>query len=223
MAELDQATIARFMQSQQRAKKLIDMDARGVIDNLAENARKDGRLSTDDSGDINYIPSNNSQPQQVNEAYTQEMATNIMATRKNSKLPKAIIESFAKNNIDTSLLGVGVGQSSVLDMIDHASGGKLFNEQKSMQMQKVVETVSQPQNVQVQGTVDYSLIKTIVEDCVKKYTSALRKSMLNESKSSVNEATELQAMKIGDKFSFIDKNGNLYEAKLEFIKNIKQK
>ena len=183
MAELDQATIARFMQSQQRAKKLIDMDARGVIDNLAENARKEGRLSTDDSGDINYVPSSNSQPQQVNETYTQEMATNMMAARKNSKLPKAIIESFAKNNIDTSLLGVGVGQSSVLDMIDHASGGKLFNEQKSMQRQKVVETVSQPQNVQVQGTVDYSLIKTIVEDCVKKYTSALRKSMLNESKS----------------------------------------
>lgn len=223
MAELDQATIARFMQSQQRAKKLIDMDARGVIDNLAENARKEGRLSTDDSGDINYVPSSNSQPQQVNEAYTQEMATNMMATRKNSKLPKAIVESFAKNNIDTSLLGVGVGQSSVLDMIDHASGGKLFNEQKSTQRQKVVETVSQPQNIQVQGNVDYSLIKTIVEDCVKKYTSALRKSMLNESKSSVNEATELQAMKIGDKFSFIDKNGNLYEAKLQFIKNIKQK
>ena len=64
------------------------------------------------------------------------------------------------------------------------------------------------------------MIKMIVEDCMKKYTSALKKSMINESK---NSDDSLKAMKIGDKFSFITKNGDLYEAELKFVKNINKK
>ena len=62
----------------------------------------------------------------------------------------------------------------------------------------------------------------IVEDCMRKYTSALKKSILSESKINENVGT-LQAMKIGDKFSFITSNGDLYEAKLTFIKNMNTK
>ena len=108
-------------------------------------------------------------------------------------------------------------QGSVLDMVQQASGGKIFSEEKHI-------AVEQPTNTQpiVQSNIDYSMIKMIVEDCMRKYTSALKKSILSESKINENVGT-LQAMKIGDKFSFITSNGDLYEAKLTFIKNMNTK
>ena len=57
---------------------------------------------------------------------------------------------------------------------------------------------------------------------MRKYTSALKKSILNESKNADTNGT-LKAMKVGDKFSFITDNGDLYEAKLTFIKNLNKK
>ena len=57
---------------------------------------------------------------------------------------------------------------------------------------------------------------------MRKYSSALKKTIINESKTTSNEGT-LKAMKVGDKFSFITDNGDLYEAKLTFIKNINKK
>jgi hypothetical protein len=75
---------------------------------------------------------------------------------------------------------------------------------------------------QVNASVDYSMIKMIVEESVRKYTSALKKSILSEAKQSQNNDT-LKALKIGDKFTFVTDNGDLYEAKLTFVKNINKK
>ena len=74
------------------------------------------------------------------------------------------------------------------------------------------------------GNVDYSLIKDIVENTIKKYANALNKRIINESKSTAKgNISDLKAMKIGDKFSFIAENGDIYEAKLTFKGNIKNK
>ena len=126
-------------------------------------------------------------------------------------MPTEIIESFKKQPSPTDY------QGSVLDMVQQASGGKIFSEEKH-------RTIEQTTNTQpiVQSNIDYSMIKMIVEDCMRKYTSALKKSILSESKTNENVGT-LQAMKIGDKFSFITSNGDLYEAKLTFIKNMNTK
>jgi hypothetical protein len=97
----------------------------------------------------------------------------------------------------------------------------LYKEETKSQTQQpqkqIVETTQQTNN----SNVDYSMIKMIVEECMRKYVGTLKKTILNESKTSSNG--ELQAMKIGDKFSFITKNGDLYEAELKFIKNLNNK
>ena len=147
------------------------------------------------------------------EEYRTQNNNNVIPSniKSKSKLPTEIIESFKKQPSPTDY------QGSVLDMVQQASGGKMFSEEKHI-------TVEQPTNTQpiVQSNIDYSMIKMIVEDCMRKYTSALKKSILSESKINENVGT-LQAMKIGDKFSFITSNGDLYEAKLTFIKNMNTK
>lgn len=133
---------------------------------------------------------------------------------KNTNLPTEIFESMTKNVIDTKPLSNGMPElgGSVLDnlKIQPKQSKKIVNEQ-IMQSQ------------QISSNIDYSLIKTIVEDCVKKYSNALKKSILNESKEMMKENVgTLQAMKLGNKFSFVDDEGNLYEAKLTFIKNLNE-
>ena len=58
---------------------------------------------------------------------------------------------------------------------------------------------------------------------MRKYIGSLKKTFLNESKQNVISDNTLKAMKIGDKFSFIDSKGNIYEAKLTLKGNVHDK
>lgn len=222
MANVDE-NISRFMNAKDRARKLIQMDANGTLDEVKKNAESNGKLSYDSEGYVNStIMEQNSTPKDLNQ-YNNIQPQDFHINK--SKLPVEILESFKSKQIDTTLLNGGMGKSngSVLDQLDMLTNGKVLqqeNVQKPQQKQIVQETVQvQPQ---VTSTVDYSMIKMIVEDCMRKYTSALKKQILSENKTTQDNVT-LQAMKIGNKFSFIDSKGNLYEATLKKIKNINEK
>lgn len=117
-----------------------------------------------------------------------------------SKLPKEILESFKKNSIDTEMLN---------------PNRKMIQENKSA----ISETLGENN-----GSIDYSLIKSIIESAVKKYAVALNKKIIAEGKESKsNNLSELKAMKIGKQFSFITENGDIYTAKLTYKGNIKSK
>lgn len=206
-------SIKRFMMAQDRAKKLIQMDVNGGFKQYEQKARESAEMSLNEDS----VPQYQSQPQQQTMSYNQE-PLNI---KTNSKLPKEILESFKTKQIDPSPLGYGVS-SSILDEVNYRTQGKLYNEETNTQpqakpKQQLVENVQIPTNA---TNVDYSMIKMIVEDCMRKYVSSLKKTIINESK---NNNDELQALKIGDKFSFITKNGDLFEAELKFIKNLNNK
>lgn len=222
MANVDE-NISRFMNAKDRARKLIQMDANGTLDEVKKNAESNGKLSYDSEGYVNStIMEQNSIPKDLNQ-YNNIQPQDFHINK--SKLPVEILESFKSKQIDTTLLNGGMGKSngSVLDQLDMLTNGKVLqqeNIQKPQQKQIVQETIQvQPQ---VTSTVDYSMIKMIVEECMRKYTSALKKQILSESKST-QESNTLQAMKIGNKFSFIDSSGNLYEATLKKIKNLNKK
>lgn len=222
MANVDE-NISRFMQAKDRARKLIQMDANGTLDEVKKNAESNGKLSYDSEGYVNStIMEQSSIPKDLNQ-YNNIQPQDFHINK--SKLPVEILESFKSKQIDTTLLNGGMGKSngSVLDQLDMLTNGKVLqqeNIQKPQQKQIVQETVQvQPQ---ITSTVDYSMIKMIVEDCMRKYTSALKKQILSESKTTQDNVT-LQAMKIGNKFSFIDSSGNLYEATLKKIKNLNKK
>ena len=196
--EITSDAINRFMTSCDRAKKIIQMDRQGEL-----NQHKGKGLKMMEEG-YEPIPSHNRVQVEPN-LTPQKLST--------SKLPKEILESFKTNPIEGSILGNP--QKSILDTIDFKTQGQFLQENK----QQVNEIKQAPQITN--SNVDYSMIKMIVEDCMKKYTSALKKSLINEQKQNISE--ELHAMKIGDKFSFITKNGDLYEADLKFIKNLNNK
>lgn len=191
--------IARFIKSQDKARKLIQMDSNGTLDKLALNAKNNGKIDINEQIEL-VSEKPNSQP-------TNYMMGSVSQTK--SKLPKEILESMQKNPINQ----VGsIATPSILDQLNIVPPKKeIVQEEK-----KIITETQTSQNI------DYSMIKMIVEDCVKKYTSALKKSIINESKLNEND-NSLKAMKIGNKFSFISENGDLYEAELKFVKNINRK
>lgn len=196
-----------------KARNMIQKDSANNIGNSL------GNISSvfDTMPNVQSYPMNEDVDYEYNEPiYKQPINTfGIQQSNiKNTNLPTEIFESMTKNVIDTKPLSNGMPElgGSVLDnlKIQPKQTKKIVNEQ-----------IMQPQ--QISSNIDYSLIKTIVEDCVKKYSSALKKSILNESKELMKENVgTLQAMKLGNKFSFVDDEGNLYEAKLTFIKNLNE-
>ena len=125
-------------------------------------------------------------------------------TMVNKGLPREILESFSSNYIDQSVFDPN---RSVLDRIGVTNG-----------QQQITETVQTYQPVQqnVGGSVDYELIKSIVESAVKKYVSALGKKVLTEN-------NDLSMIQVGEKkINLVTKSGDIYEAQLKFVKNIKK-
>jgi hypothetical protein len=135
---------------------------------------------------------------------TQQMQVSQAPKQINKNLPKEILESFSNNYIDQSALDP---DRPVLDRIGITNGA-----------QQITETYQPVQKPVGNVNVDYELIKSIVESAVKKYVNALGKKMLTE-----NKDNDLAMIQIGDKkLNIVTKDGNLYEAKLEFKRNIKK-
>ena len=189
-----------------KASKLMSMDKNGTISKIAESKRDSINTSLNDST-VSTESMMTVRPQRN----MTEVPRNV-----NSNIPRAIVESFSKNPIDTSMISsIGGSSNSVLDTIgiqEQARTVQPQNTSSAIQEQHTVQT-------QVQG-IDYPMIRTIVEDIVRKYTSSLSKKMLSESKGSVNELT---TMTLGKSFKFLDRQGNIYEATLKKIGNINNK
>lgn len=144
--------------------------------------------------------------QSINNSYATTQSQNNIVP-KNTKLPLEIIESIQKNPINQNSIN-----DSILTEIERISDKKIEDSHKTYQNEQIYKS---------NNTIDYSMIKMIVENCLKEYAEKTSIKQINESQS--NDANLIKAMKIGNKFSFITANGDLYEAKLTFIKNIKNK
>lgn len=189
-----------------KASKLMSMDKNGTISKIAESKRDSINTSLNDST-VSTESMMTARPQRN----MTEVPRNV-----NSNIPRAIVESFSKNPIDMSMIGsIGGSSNSVLDTIG------IQEQARTVQPQNISSTIQEQHTVQtqVQG-IDYPMIRTIVEDIVRKYTSSLSKKMLSESKGSVNELT---TMTLGKSFKFLDRQGNIYEATLKKIGNINNK
>lgn len=193
------ATQLDFNTITQRAKKLIQMDKQ--IDSMAKAHVEKGDISLDEG--VTPTLTTPQQPSAARPFQTETMGTVA------SKLPKEIVESFANNVIDPEFTG-----GSVLDAMNI-----------DIPKQQPIREEVKPQTSQVLpsagGNIDYSLIKTIVESAVKKYVGAYTKKILSEGVSS-RGGSELKAIRLGESFNFITNDGDLYEAKLVFKKNIKK-
>lgn len=200
MENLD-PNIQRFAQSAVAAKRLMQMESNGTLDKVKTEAERSGRFSYDVNGQVNM---------NITESTNRPIQTSNKISQSGMKLPKEILESMTTNPI-----GQTTPTSSILDELNLATNGELLNQPQQITEQQTVSPMP------ISSTIDYSMIRMICEETMRKYISSLKKSMLNESKNS--DSNTLKAMKIGDKFSFVTNNGEIYEAKLEYKGNINKK
>ena len=209
MSDLQDNQLASLKNITDRARTLINMDANGSLNKIAKTMAQEGKLSYSEGGQT--LQSTVSSRTNDNAAIMQSIPPKL---KQKSKLPSAILESFSKTPINVNSVNDPLSNgNSVLDALDQLAT-------QNSQKESIIKEQSIPTTTN--GPIDYSIVKMIVEDCMKKYANSIKKSIINESKNNADSNNTLQAMKIGNKFSFITNTGDLYEAKLKFIKNINE-
>lgn len=121
----------------------------------------------------------------------------------NSKLPKAVLEVMRESQKERNVAMPNELSENLIKEVNSEYG--------NTKGQKATQQIDS-------GNIDYSLIKTIVEDCMKKYTSALKKTILNESKG--GSPIELIAQE-GNTFKFVTTDGKVFEGQMKFKGKIK--
>lgn len=206
MAEANMAAVERIKAAKSKSLRLMQMDKK--LDAMANGMR--GKITE------SFTNEEPIEPQQM-------MSTKIDKTmgiptggRMNESVPLAIREAFQKNPIDEGQLLMGT----------MTGGGDLsfLNENvvAPTRTAPVMEHVQQPQTqVQtVSAGIDYPMIRTIVEEIVRKYAQSLNKKIMNESKENTNE---INTISLGKSFKFLAKNGDLYECTMKKVGNINDK
>lgn len=123
-----------------------------------------------------------------------------------SKLPQEVIEAMRKSSNEPI---------SVIDTTRLSESLITNNKQKKQIKETVYDATTQTPNNASQ-TIDYSLIKMIVEDSIKKYTTQLKKTIISEEK---GNGIQLMA-KQGNTFRFVTEDGKIFEGKLTYKGNI---
>lgn len=210
--QADAAAIERIKAAREKSLKIMQMDMNGSLGKIAESKRNDIAEAVTRAEPVyaQNVPQG-AVPQRRNAA--KPMQTAIMGPSA-SKLPSAILESF-KNN-------PGADDRELMRTLS-GSDDLAFLNAPTQQRQVVQETVQQPQTqtiVQPSGGIDYPMIRTIVEEIVRKYAGSITKKVINESKGS--NVSTVNTMMIGDKFKFLTDNGDIYECTMKRVSNINE-
>lgn len=217
---------AKLQNAMSKAKKLMQLESNGTLDKIAA-AHKDGinATLTDPSGEMlteGLMTTSRNRQTTAPMPVRQQMGQNA------SNMPKAILEEFMSNPIDDSALYAALGEQG--------DGRSLSFLTEGMDAVQPTQTVVPPQNVrqivnegmgqqyvqqpQVMQSIDYPMIRAIVEEIVRKYAVSLNKKIMNESK---QETNEINTISLGKSFKFLAKNGDLYECTMKKVGNINDK
>jgi len=137
-----------------------------------------------------------------------------------SKIPKSILNSIIKNPLDMP------STDPKMDAFTQKLQEKLPEGiNRSYAIQNALEGKDKAKAIDEKShsnSIDYEMIKMIVENAVEKKLSELKGTLLTEGKE--NEDHSLRAMKIGNKFLFLDNDNNIFECQMKYIgKNKKRK
>lgn len=204
-----QDSLQKMVQNRNTIRRIMAMDSGGQMNKLLENAKTSGRVVYDNDGGVTYNkPVQQDVPMKSSEG---SLVVNEETMKAHPKMAKAILESFRENP------GTPIDMpKSVLDGLGLERLDEIRQETEQIKMEPMTKMGNG-------GGVDYSLIRTIVNEAVqenvKKYMSALSKKLISEGVVA-GGGSSVQALKIGDKFSFITENGDVYEATLEWKTNL---
>ena len=197
---------ARIAAARKGSLRLMQMDANGTLDKLMEGKMddiNDSLTSADANVTSASLMSSNREERMSN------MPTGKMSVAA-ANVPSIIRESFQSQPPVNDITNT----SSVLDgMFDL---GSLQSEKK----QRVTEQARQPQQGYTTGGVDYPMIRSIVEEIVRKYAQSLNKKIINEG---AGGGAEVNTIALGKTFKFLDSKGNIYECTMKKVGNINKK
>ena len=203
---MESSRIENLVEKLNKAKQVMDITTTKEFDEYAK--------QISNSNNVDDIPSYS-----INENNTNISNKTISGNSyKFSKLPKEIIESIKENplNIEES------SNNAIDELAKRASSKMKIGESENIQSKntKFSEFMANrsPSIAQTLPQIDYSLLKLIINDAIKENLSEMKKNMINESSGGSN----VKCLKIGNSIQFLDSDGNLYEAKLVFKKNIKK-
>ena len=206
---MGQNTIRNLVGNRDAIRRIMAMDADGSMDRIVETARSNGSLTFDGEGGSYSGSGKQGQLQDMG-----SVVVNEQVMQGHRHMPKAVLESFRQNPGKEASI-------SVLGGLDISQ----FQKQQSQKNVVQEQMVQQQQAITQVGGVDYSLLKTIINEAVqenvKKYMSALSKKLISEGVS--GKGNEIQAIKIGKKLSIITENGDIYSSSLQKMGNVRDK
>ena len=205
---MGQNAIRNLVGNRDAIRRIMAMDADGSMDRMVESARSNGRLTFDGEGGSYSGSGKQDQPQDMG-----SVVVNEQVMQGHRHMPKAVLESFRQNPGKEASI-------SVLGGLDISQ----FQQQPQKPIVQEQSIQQHPAMAQV-GGIDYSLLKTIINEAVqenvKKYMSALSKKLISEGIG--GKGNEIQAIKIGKKLSIITENGDIYSSSLQKIGNVRDK
>lgn len=183
--------------SLKRAAVLMKMEKNGELDAYA--SRKRSTIAEGNSYDEDYgtLPSLTEEVDMSQVSY----ANQAPSSKNGPKLPREILESFATNPT--------FGEDSVIQGDDEKINEirEIARQTQPKKPRRLTESAGGG------SSIDYSLVKMIVEQALKEH------SKLNETKT-INGSTFFA---FGDKIRIVDENGDLYEGKLVKKGNVRKK
>ena len=206
---MGQNAIRNLVGNRDAIRRIMAMDANGSMDRIVETARSNGSLTFDGEGGSYSGSGKQGQLQDMG-----SVVVNEQVMQGHRHMPKAVLESFRQNPGKEASI-------SVLGGLDISQ----FQKQQSQKNVVQEHMVQQQQTMTQVGGVDYSLLKTIINEAVqenvKKYMSALSKKLISEGVG--GKGNEIQAIKIGKKLSIITENGDIYSSSLQKMGNVRDK
>ena len=206
---MGQNAIRNLVGNREAIRRIMAMDADGSMDRIVESARSNGSLTFDGEGGSYSGSGKQGQLQDMG-----SVVVNEQVMQGHRHMPKAVLESFRQNPGKEASI-------SVLGGLDISQ----FQKQQSQKNVVQEHMVQQQQAMTQVGGVDYSLLKTIINEAVqenvKKYMSALSKKLISEGIG--GKGNEIQAIKIGKKLSIITENGDIYSSSLQKMGNVRDK
>lgn len=237
--------IASLADKLDRARTLCQMESTPEFNQYVKNVNNDSYTNNtmiNENGDfypdIEYslnAPKQSSQSNPMGVSFGTKPFPTELPSEITAKLPKSILESIKQNPMPvSSSLMPSTADSGVEALMNHLKStspqmqqmGQNKQQQSVPKFSEYVQTNNNQAAPQVvTSAVDYSLVKTIVEDIVKKYSIALKKNILAETKNitQTDNTGQVKLLKIGKSFQFLDDDGNIYEAVLKYKGNVNDK
>lgn len=215
--QVDPSKIANLQSAMSRASKLMKLESNGTLDKIAK-AHK-GEINESLGGD-GSMTTESMMTTARNRNTQAPIAGGQMLGAGAGNVPSIIRESFANNPIDERALYAGLGDGRDLSFLNESVPTQQVQAPSSQEIRQLINEGAPRQAVQVSQQVDYPMIRTIVEEIVRKYAVSLKNKILTENKQDINE---INTVMLGKSFKFLAKNGDIYEAKLTKVGNINDK